>query len=251
MEPVLEVRDLSVCFSRRKKEAFAAVKHASFALYPGEVLGIVGESGSGKSTVVRAAARLIPVSGGRILVDGQDITGLKGAQLKEIYKKLQMVFQFPAASFDPRRTLGYSVEEILKNIGSVKDASQRAGELLSLCGLSEDFAFRYPHQVSGGQCQRAAIARALAVEPKVLICDEATSALDVTIQEQIITLLKSLKESRGLSMIFICHNLALVRDFCDRVLVMEQGEIVEEGIPDEIIFYPKTKYTRQLAESVL
>ncbi len=251
MKPVLEVRNLSVDFSGKGKETFAAVKNISFSLYPGEVLGIVGESGSGKSTVARSAARLIPSSGGRILVDGQDITELKGAQLKEIYKKLQMVFQFPAASFDPRRTLGWSVEEILKNMDAAKEAGLKAKRLLSLCGLSEDFARRYPHQVSGGQCQRAAIARALAVDPKILICDEATSALDVTIQEQIIALLKSLKESRGLSMIFICHNLALVQDFCDRVLVMDRGAVVEEGTPDEIIFYPKTEYTRQLAASVL
>lgn len=142
-------------------------------------------------------------------------------------------------------------EKVLRNRGMKKaDIEKRVAELLEQCGLSSEFAKRYPHEVSGGQCQRAAIARALAVEPKVLICDEATSALDVTIQKQIMELLEELKEKHGLSFIFICHNLALVQMFCDRVLVLYEGKVVESGLPDDIINEPKQAYTRKLVDAV-
>lgn len=162
-----------------------------------------------------------------------------------------MVFQNPVGSFDPRRTLGDGIGESLRNRGMKKaDIEKRVAEFLEQCGLSSEFAKRYPHEVSGGQCQRAAIARALAVEPKVLICDEATSALDVTIQKQIMELLEELKEKHGLSFIFICHNLALVQMFCDRVLVLYEGKVVESGLPDDIINEPKQAYTRKLVDAV-
>ena len=162
-----------------------------------------------------------------------------------------MVYQNPVGSFDPRRTLGDGIGESLRNRGMKKaDIEKRVAELLEQCGLSSEFAKRYPHEVSGGQCQRAAIARALAVEPKVLICDEATSALDVTIQKQIMELLEELKEKHGLSFIFICHNLALVQMFCDRVLVLYEGKVVESGLPDDIINEPKQAYTRKLVDAV-
>ena len=163
-----------------------------------------------------------------------------------------MVFQTPVTSFDPRRTLGDGIGESLRNSGTSKaEAKKEVLRLLSQCGLSEEFYGRYPHEVSGGQCQRAAIARALAVQPKIVICDEATSSLDVTVQQQILELLKKLKEERNLSYLFICHNLALVQMFCDRVLVMKDGKIVEEGTPDEVIMQPKEAYTKLLVESVL
>ena len=163
-----------------------------------------------------------------------------------------MVFQDPVSSFDPRQTLGAGIGEYLRNAGIAKGEVQaRVTKLLEQCGLEAEFARRYPHEVSGGQCQRAAIARALAVKPEILICDEATSALDVTVQRQIMELLWQLRDSQGISYLFICHNLALVQAFCHRVLVMRQGKIVEEGTADEVILHPKTEYARILADSVM
>ena len=167
---------------------------------------------------------------------------------------MQMVFQTPTDSFDPRRTLGDGIGESLRNIGmSRKETREEVERLLGKCGLPADFADRYPHQVSGGQCQRAAIARALAVKPRLLICDEATSALDVTVQKEILELLNELRSQQGnsLSILFICHDISLVQQFCDRVLVMYHGSIVEEGIPNEVIGHPKNAYTQRLIDSVL
>ena len=196
--------------------------------------------------------RLIDITEGTLKFNGNDITRLKQNQLREVYGNIQMVFQNPVGSFDPRRTLGDGIGESLRNRGMKKtETEKRVAELLEQCGLNREYAKRYPHEVSGGQCQRAAIARALAVNPKILICDEATSALDVTIQKQIMELLQELKEKQGLSFIFICHNLALVQMFCDRVLVLYEGKAVEDGTPDEIINYPKMDYTKNLIDSVL
>ena len=169
-----------------------------------------------------------------------------------VYKKMQMVFQTPTESFNPRLKLGDGIAESLINHGmKKKEAMEQAGHLLELCGLEKEFAERYPYEVSGGQCQRAAIARAIAISPKLLILDEATSALDVTIQKEILELLEKLKTERNMTYLFICHDIALVQDFCDRVLVMYHGKIVEEGKPDEVIRNPKMDYTRRLIESVL
>lgn len=246
------------------KSSFAAVDDVSFELKKGECLGIVGESGSGKSTIARLLTGLLPCTEGRILFSlpeeekGQggiqwvDISCAGAKQLRQVYRHMQMIFQTPGESFDPRRTLGDGIGESLRNMG-IKGGQlkKRVDNLLNLCGLSPEFAERYPHQASGGQCQRAAIARSLAPEPELLICDEATSALDVTVQKQIMELLIKLKKDRNLTVIFICHDLALVQMFCDRVLVMEQGKIVEEGTADQVIRRPKEKYTRKLVESVL
>lgn len=248
------------------KSSFAAVDQVSFELKKGECLGIVGESGSGKSTVARLLTGILPCSEGEILFfvpeknndrdkeDGSwiNITQAGKRELRKAYRHMQMVFQTPAESFDPRRTLGDGIGESLRNMG-IKglELKNRVDNLLEICGLSPEFALRYPHQVSGGQCQRAAIARALAVEPQLLICDEATSALDVTVQKQIMELLMKLKQEQNLSVIFICHDLALVQMFCDRVLVMNQGRIVETGTPDQIIDSPREEYTRMLVDAVL
>ena len=221
MNTLLEAEHLTRVFTQRGKESFKAVDDVSFTLKAGETLGIVGESGSGKSTLAKMITRLTEISEGTLKFQGKDITNLKQSQLKDIYGNIQMVFQNPVGSFDPRRTLGDGIGESLRNRGMKKAAvTKRVKELLEQCGLDGEFAGRYPYEVSGGQCQRAAIARALAVEPKVLICDEATSALDVTIQKQIMELLEELKDTHGLSFIFICHNLALVQSFCDKVLVL-------------------------------
>ena len=299
MSVVLAAEHLTKTFVSQGRENFTAVDDVSFSVESGEKLGIIGESGSGKTTVVNMITRLLDVSSGTIRLDGEDITLKKGKELKEVYKKMQMVFQTPTESFDPRRKLGDGIAESLINYGEditlkkgkelkevykkmqmvfqtptesfdprrklgdgiaeslinygmkKKEAIVKAGQLLELCGLEKEYAARYPHEVSGGQCQRAAIARAIAIDPRLLILDEATSALDVTIQKEILELLDKLKTERNMTYLFICHDIALVQQFCDRVFVMHQGKIVEEGTPDEVIRNPKTEYTGRLIESVL
>lgn len=250
MEPLLEVKNLTKVFKRSGQKPVTAVDHVSFRLYPGEILGIVGESGSGKSTVARLLTRLTEVTEGEIFLRGRNITGLRGKALREIYRHMQMVFQSPAGSFDPRRTLGDGIGESLRGC-SRAGRRERVSGLLKLCGLPEEYGERYPHQVSGGQCQRAAIARALAVGPELLICDEATSSLDVTAQKQVMDLLGRLQREQGMTYLFICHDLALVQQFCSRLLVMENGRLVEEGTPRQVILHPEQEYTRRLIESVL
>ena len=250
MSIILEAEHLTKVFTTKGKEVLKAVDDVSFQLKAGEILGIVGESGCGKSTLAKLITRLTDLTSGTLIFDGKDITNLSGRELKHFYGKIQMVFQNPLTSFDPRRTLGDGIGESLRNRGMKKEErNRRITEVLEQAGLSAVFADRYPHEVSGGQCQRAAIARALAVEPAILICDEATSALDVTIQKQIMDLLLELKEKQGLSFIFICHNLALVQMFCDRVLVLYDGKVAESGTTDEIINHPKEEYTKKLIES--
>ena len=250
-EIILKAEHLKKVFVSGKK-SMTAVDDVSFELNRGECLGIVGESGSGKSTIAKMLTHLEPVTDGQIFLKGKDITRLRGKSLRKIYQDIQMVFQMPMESFDPRRTLGDGIGESLRNMGiSRAETRKRVENLLEKCGMEKEYADRYPHQVSGGQCQRAAIARALAVGPEILICDEATSALDVTVQKQILELLQELKEKEELSFLFICHDLALVQEFCDKVLVLYQGKVVECGTPDDIIDHPKMDYTKKLIDSVL
>lgn len=250
-DTILEVQNMKKVF-RKGRENYIAVDGVSFTLEQGECLGIVGESGSGKSTIARMITRLMDTTEGKVIFQGEDITHVRGKDLRKVYRKMQMVFQMPAESFDPRCTLGDGIGESLRNMGmSRAETRKKVEELLVACGLTPEFAARYPHEVSGGQCQRAAIARALAVDPVLLICDEATSALDVTVQKQILELLMELKAKKNLSFILICHDLALVQAFCDKVLVLYHGQAMEMGTPDEIINHPKTDYTRNLIESVL
>ena len=184
------------------KKSMTAVDDVSFELERGECLGIVGESGSGKSTIAKMITHLESITEGQVFLKGKDITHARGKDLRETYQNIQMVFQMPMESFDPRCTLGDGIGESLRNMGiSRAETRKRVENLLERCGLSKEYADRYPHQVSGGQCQRAAIARALAVDPEILICDEATSALDVTVQKQILELLIELKEKENLSFI--------------------------------------------------
>lgn len=250
-EIILQAEHLKKEFVKNKK-SFAAADDVSFYIRKGEAVGLVGESGSGKSTIASMIMGLTPVREGNVKFLGEDITGLKGKQLRQVYQNMQMIFQIPEESFDPRRTLGDGIGESLRNSGMRKTAvKNRVEELLHICGLPKEFADRYPHEVSGGQCQRAAIARALAIEPKLLICDEATSALDVTVQKQIMELLAELKQKMNLSFLFICHDLALVQFFCDRVLVLNNGKIVEEGNVETVIQNPCSDYTKRLLDSVL
>lgn len=251
MHTILDVKDLTKNFYKNK-QLFTAVNHISFQLRQGECLGLVGESGCGKSTTVKMLTHLLKPDSGEILLEGTEIQHLKGKALKKLYTEIQMVFQIPQDSFDPRRTLGDSIMESMRNHNvSRKEAQNRLGQLLQQVELPPELADRYPNQVSGGQCQRAAIARALAVNPKILICDEATSALDVTVQAQIIELLKRLQQEMYLSILLISHDLALVQHLCDRVIVMYQGNIVEQGTPDRVINAPENDYTKMLIEAAM
>ena len=233
MGVLLKTEGLTKIFSAENKTEHTAVDHVSFQIADGETVGLVGESGCGKSTLAKLITRLVEPTAGTIHLNGKEITKARGKELRDAYRQVQMVFQSPAGSFDPRKTLGYGIDESMRNRGIPKaERMRRTEELLKQCGLSPEYAGRYPHEISGGQCQRAAIARALAVNPKILICDEATSALDVMAQRQILELLASLRETRGISILFICHNPAVVEAFCDRFLVMEQGRVIrEETIP--------------------
>ena len=249
---VLELQEVTKVFPGRKGAQVRALDRVSFCIEEGESVGLIGPSGSGKSTVANAVCRFIDVTSGRILLRGCDITEARGKALRQVYKEVQMVFQSPRASFDPRRTLGDGVGECLKNGGVGKaERRERVGELLERCGLPAAAADWYPHEVSGGQCQRAAIARALAVHPRLLICDEATSALDVVAQRQILELLMGLKAEGRLQLLFITHNLAVAQQCCDRLVVMDKGRIVEEGKTDDIVCRPQSEYTRRLIEAVL
>ncbi len=251
MSEILRVNNLTKSFVKDGKHFFA-VKDVSFHLNKGECLGIVGESGCGKSTTVNLITRLKMADSGEVRFNDIDMIHADKKQLQKAYKKIQMVFQMPQDSFDPRQKLKDSILEPLYSNGfDKKFINKRLRELLPLVELDEKIVTKYPHQVSGGQCQRAAIARALAIEPEILICDEATSALDATIQKQIIILLKNLQRQMNLSILFICHDLALIQHMCDRVIVMYEGKIVESGTVDEVIKNPQDEYTKKLIASAL
>ena len=250
MEKILEVKNLKKTFYKNKVP-FAAVGGIDFFIDKGECLGLVGESGCGKSTTAKIITHLVEPEEGSVLLNGEETLHLKRKGLKELYSKVQMVFQTPQDSFDPRCTLGDGIMEGMRNHGmSRREAKERMYELLHMVDLDREFAGRHPHEVSGGQCQRAAIARALAIDPELIICDEVTSALDVTVQAQIMELLKKLQREQGLTLLLISHDLALVQKLCDRVLVMYEGKIIEQGVPDEVICHPKEEYTKILVESV-
>ncbi len=251
MEGLLEVKHLRKTFGK-KDTAFAAVNDISFSVGAGECVGLVGESGSGKSTTARLLTRILDADEGTMRFDGVDYTGARGKQLRPIYRQMQMVFQSPQDSFDPRKKLGFSLTEGLRNRGvSKQDAKIQAEALMETCGLPAEYLERYPHEVSGGECQRAAIARAALLAPRLLICDEVTSALDVTVQAQILKLLQGLRKERALSCLLISHDLAVVQQMCSRILVMYQGKIIEEGTTDEVLKHPKQPYTQKLVASVL
>lgn len=226
-----------------------AVNDASFALQRGETLGIVGESGSGKSTLARMLLGLEAPTSGTIRFDGNDLNGMTAAQTYKVRRRMQFVFQDPTASLNPRMTVGQIISEPFAIHPDVLPRNQwrtRSIELLERVGLTADHIDRHPHQFSGGQRQRIAIARALALQPEVIVCDEAVSALDVSIQAQVIDLLKTLRRDFGLSYIFIAHDLALVRDFATSVIVMYRGQIVEQGLTAQIYTDPQHDYTKRL-----
>ncbi|MDD6449412.1 MAG: ATP-binding cassette domain-containing protein [Lachnospiraceae bacterium] len=313
---LLRAENIRKVFPLKARADLTAVNGVSLEIIKGETVSIVGESGSGKTTLVRILTRLLDPTEGRIYLEGQDITNLSDKKLKLIYQKMQMVFQDPRGSFDPRRRLGSGIEETILNFASLdgyqqgkqkknqidkqaksqedkqaknqedkqernqedkqaqnqedKQENKQAGQqgkrsrkalklyaqsrcktLLRKLGLPEEIRNRYPHEVSGGQCQRAAIARALAAEPKLLILDEATSALDVTVQKEVMDLTEELKKEFGLTILMITHDIALAAEYSDRILVMQEGRIVEEGKAEDVIWHPKSDGTKRLLDSIL
>jgi peptide/nickel transport system ATP-binding protein len=248
-EPLLRVMNLQQSYG-----AFKALKGASFSIMPGETVAVVGESGSGKSTMARAILRLDEPSGGKALWKGRDLVQMTPKELFSIRRDIQMVFQDPTQSLNPRMTVYQIISEawiIHPEILPKARWKERVAELLLQVGLQPEMARRYPHQFSGGQRQRIAIARALALKPQLIICDEAVSALDVSIQAQVIELLDGLRRNLGLSYLFIAHDLPVVRDFADRVIVMKSGEIVEEGTTAQIFDAPRETYTKALLAASL
>jgi len=255
---LLSVEKLRVEFPGRrnglsKASPFVAVRDASLSLSRGETLGIVGESGSGKTTLGRAVLRLIEPASGRVLFEGQDLAHASGRALRSARARMQMIFQAPAASLNPRMRIASVITEPLEIHGigaSRSDRRKRAADLLDRCGMPADSLNRFPHEFSGGQRQRIAIARALALNPALIVCDEPTSALDVSVQAQIINLLQDLQRDLGLAYLFISHDMAVVSHICQRIAVMKVGRIVETGEVDQIIRRPGHPYTRSLLSAV-
>ncbi|MEO5671160.1 MAG: dipeptide ABC transporter ATP-binding protein [Ramlibacter sp.] len=258
-EPLLSVRDLHVHFKVRgqglwaEKRSLKAVNGVSFDLYPGETLGIVGESGCGKSTLARALLNLIPASAGKVVWMGRDMTGATPADWQQVRRNVQMVFQDPLASLNPRMNIAQIVGEPLRTHRPDLAASEvlaRVKAMLVKVGLSEAHLYRYPHEFSGGQCQRIGIARALILEPKLIVCDEPVSALDVSIQAQIINLLKDLQKDMQLALVFIAHDLAVVKHVSQRILVMYLGRTMELAGKRALYADPKHPYTQALLSAV-
>ena len=254
--PFLRIEGVSVHFPVRKGllqrqvGEVRAVENVSLSLNRGEAFGLVGESGCGKTTLARTVLRLVNATEGAIWFDGQNITDLRGSALEPYRKRVSAVFQDPFSSLNPRMKAGAIIAEVLHVHAYSGDVHARVIELLSLCGLSERFTDLYPHQMSGGQRQRVGIARALALEPDLIVCDEAVSALDVSIQAQIINLLEDLRVRLNLTYLFIGHDLSIVRHLCDRVAVMYLGRVMEMASSEELFDNPQHPYTRALIDAV-
>ena len=258
-EPLLKVTELHKHFPireglliERKVGEVRAVDGVSFEVLPGETLGLVGESGSGKSTTGYCVLQLLKPTSGSVLFEGTELTELGREDLRRMRREMQIVFQDPYSSLDPRMTVGDIVGEplVVHGIGTRRDRSVRIRDLLDVVGFNPGFTNRYPHEFSGGQRQRIGIARALALSPKLIVCDEPVSALDVSIQAQILNLLKDLQRDFGLTYLFIAHDLAVIRGMSDRIAVMNRGQLVEIGPAEEVYTNPQDDYTKALLSAV-
>jgi ABC-type oligopeptide transport system ATPase subunit len=258
-EPLLVVEGLKKYFPIKRGLLFdrtvdhvKAVDDVSFEIYPGETLGLVGESGSGKSTTGYCVLQLLKPTDGSVKFLGRELTKLRREQLREMRREMQIVFQDPYASLNPRMTVGDIVAEplVVHGIGDRGSRRRSAERLLEVVGFNPDFINRYPHEFSGGQRQRIGVARALALNPRLIICDEPVSALDVSIQAQIVNLLKDLQQEFNLAYLFVAHDLAVVRTMSDRIAVMNKGQIVETGDAEEVYSNPQNEYTKALLAAV-
>ena len=252
-EPLLQVRDMEVTFGKGKKK-FVAVKGVTFDIYKGETFGLVGESGSGKTTIGRAIIRINPISAGEVTFKGQRISGKISRQLdKQVTQKIQMIFQDPMASLNERAKVDYIVSEGLINVHpniSKEEREAAVSKALSDVGLLPEFASRFPHELSGGQRQRIGIARSLIMEPEFIIADEPISALDVSIRAQVLNLMSKLQKERGLTYLFIAHDLSVMRFICDRIAVIHKGVIVELSETEKLFAHPLHPYTRALLSAI-
>jgi ABC-type oligopeptide transport system ATPase subunit len=249
-QPLLEIRDLTVTFGTGKHST-VVVNGVSFTVNRGKTLGVVGQSGSGKTTLARAIMQLIPTTAGGTTFDGIDLATLSSKELRTFRRRMQMVFQDPGGSLNEYMRVGNIITEplLVHGIASGAELESRAHKLLLAVGLEESDASRFPHEFSGGQKQRIAIARAIALRPEFLVCDEPTSALDVSVQATILNLLSDLRDEMKLTILFVTHDLAVVNQFCDDVIVMHNGNIVESGMVDEVIHNPKNEITQELLAS--
>ena len=254
---LLELKELKVHFPQRSgwfapERSVKAVDNVSLVLNPGEIIGLVGESGCGKSTLGRAAVRLEVPTSGKVLIDGKDLYGISGRELKDLQGRYQMIFQDPYGSLNPRLTVFSAIDEVLslRNRYSPGERREQAAALLQRVGLSADVLGRFPHQFSGGQRQRIGIARALAASPGFIVADEPVSALDVSVQAAIVNLLEDIRNTEGTAFLFIAHDLAVVEHISDRIMVMYLGHIVESAPAGELVVSPRHPYTRALLSAV-
>jgi len=260
MSKLIEIEDLLVQFKRKsaklthfRPEYFSAVDHVSFSIEKGETFGLVGESGSGKSTIGRAVLGYLPPAGGRILYEGKDITRLNEKERLPYQRKMQSVFQDPYSSLDPSMNVRQIIEEPMDihRVFTGSERKKKVEELLEAVGLTAQDSLRYPFEFSGGQRQRISIARALSISPDFIVCDEPISALDVSLQAQIVFMLRDLQKQLGLTYLFISHQLQITQKICDHIAVLYLGSVMELGTSDQIFFHPRHPYTRMLISSIL